>query len=131
MNLHRALFRLSLTLAVVAAGHAQAAKGELLEIVWSPDGGFSRDTRVGAGRFLDVCAKLPSGMAIRWQFEAGRPMDFNIHFHEGKEVRYPARLSAVAKAKDTFTTPVEQDYCWMWTNQSAADAEISLSLRKR
>ena len=131
MNLNRALFRLPLALALVAAGHAQAAKGELLEIAWSAGGSFAHETKVGPGRFLEVCGKLPSGVAIQWQFEARRPMDFNIHFHEGKDVRYPARQSAVAKAADTFTTPVEQDYCWLWSNKSSVEVTISMSLQRR
>ncbi|MCK6432776.1 MAG: hypothetical protein L6Q68_07065 [Aquabacterium sp.] len=131
MKLHRTLSNLPIVLALAAVGQAHAAKGELLEIAWSPDGSFARETQVGPGRFLEVCGKLPAGMAIQWQFDARRSMDFNIHFHEGKDVRYPARQSAVAKATDTFTTPVEQDYCWMWTNKSKAEAAISFSLRKK
>ena len=34
---------------------------------------------------------------MAWSFEAPAPLDFNIHYHEGKKVRFPAEKSQVTK----------------------------------
>ena len=67
---------------------------------------------------------------MRWDFEASTPVDFNVHYHEGKDVVFPAELSAVASAKGTLNTKIEQDYCWMWSNKSAAAATLTVNLRR-
>ena len=40
-------------------------------------------------------------------------MDFNVHYHEGKDVRFPAKRAQVSKADGTLDVSVDQDYCWM------------------
>lgn len=106
------------------------ARADVVDIQWSGDGRFTYQGAVAAGKFVEVCGKLPSGLNVRWDFEASTPVDFNVHYHEGKDVVFPSKLSAVASAKDTLNTKVEQDYCWMWTNKSAAPAMLTVNLRR-
>lgn len=93
MQHHRTAFpaALAMVVALFVAIPAHAAKGDLIDIVWSADGSFGREVRVGAAQFAEVCGRLPAGAAVDWRFEAGAPMDFNVHFHEGQTVRYSAR----------------------------------------
>ena len=105
-------------------------RAELVDIRWSGDGRFSHKGTVEAGKFVEVCGKLPAGLKVRWDFEASTPVEFNVHFHEGKEVVFPVKLSAVDTARDTLDTKVERDYCWMWSNKSAAPATLSVDLRR-
>lgn len=110
---------------------AQAAQGDLIEIAWSPEGTFEQSVHVEPKRFVEVCGKLPASAAVQWRFESRAALDFNIHFHEGKVVRYPARQNAIAKAAGTLHAPAEQDYCWMWTNKPGKEAAMSFGLRRR
>ena len=79
---------------------------------------------------VKACEKLPKGAKVAWSFEARSRLDFNIHFHEGKQVRFPAKKNQVAKDAGTLNTKVEQDYCWMWTNKGAAETTLNLKLTK-
>jgi hypothetical protein len=115
----------ALLAAVFCGAHA-----EIVDITWSDDGRFSYQGQLAAGKFVELCGKLPAGLAVRWDFEAGAPLDFNVHYHMGKEVVFPFKRSAVATAKDTLVTRVEQDYCWMWSNKSAAAATLAVNLRR-
>ena len=122
------LLTLSLLLGSVAF---DAAAAELLPLEWSAEGRFATELKVAAGKFVEACGKLPAKARVRWRFEAGAPMDFNIHFHEGKAVRFPARQEGVAEANGTLDAPSAQDYCWMWTNKSPAETTLKLELSRR
>jgi hypothetical protein len=106
------------------------AATELVPLEWSADSAFSKETTVPAGKFVEACGKLPAKAKVTWSFEAGGPTDFNIHYHEGKKVRFPAKKSAVAKASGTLDAKVEQDYCWMWTNKGNVDVSLQFQLRR-
>jgi hypothetical protein len=118
-------------LCALACPLSDALAAGLVPIEWPADGRFAKELTVPAGKFAEACGKLPAGARVDWSFEAGAPMDFNIHFHEGKEVRFPAKASAIAKSAGTLDAQVEQDYCWMWTNTSAAEATLKLRLERR
>jgi hypothetical protein len=120
---------LAFSLAAAAAFNASAAA--LVPLEWSADGRFGGEWTVPAGKFIEACGKLPAKAEVQWRFEAGAPMEFNIHFHEGKAVRFPARQSGVTKADGTLQAKTEQDYCWMWTNQSSGDATLKAELVRR
>lgn len=106
------------------------AHAELVEIVWSSDGTFTQQKRVAAGKFFEVCGKLAADVSVVWSFEASGPTDFNIHYHLGKEVLFPAKMPQVARGKDTLNVKDEQDYCWMWANKSAAPVTLRLQLQR-
>lgn len=110
------------------AGHAAGA--ELVDIRWASDGRFLHQASIAPGKFVELCGKLPAGLKVRWDFEADGPLDFNLHYHLGKQVVYPSRRSAVTQAGDTLHAQTEQDYCWMWTNQLAVPARLSVALQR-
>ncbi len=107
-----------------------AARADVIDIKWSADGSFAHQSTVAPGKFAEVCGKLPAGIGVRWDFEASAPMDFNIHYHAGKEVVFPSKLGAVAAASDTLQTSLAQDYCWMWSNKLAKPATLSVKLQR-
>lgn len=115
---------------VLASASFSAAAADLVLLEWSADGSFSKEMTVPAGKFVEACGKLPAKTKVAWSFEAGGPTDFNIHFHEGKKVRFPAKKNSVSKANGTLDAKVEQDYCWMWTNKGAAETTLNLKLTK-
>ena len=67
---------------------------------------------------------------MSWDFAAGAPLDFNLHYHAGKDVVFPSKLNAVTKASDILQTRIEQDYCWMWTNKAGKPATLSVTLQR-
>ncbi len=109
---------------------AHDASADLIEVVWTASGRFERSVNVAPGKFAEVCDKLPAGAQVRWDFEASGRMDFNVHYHVGKEVVFPSKLAAVSNAKGSLDAKIEQDYCWMWSNKSAAPATVTVKLQR-
>jgi hypothetical protein len=124
MNIH------TLTVAAAVLALCDSAAAQMVPVEWDAAGQFSKELAVPPGKFVEACEKLHKGIKVTWSFEAAAPLDFNVHYHEGKQVRFPAKKNQVAKDEGTLTTQLEQDYCWMWTNKGAADATLRLRLSK-
>ncbi len=120
--------RVALVLAFAAM--APSTLADIVDIAWNVDGRFERSVSVAPGKFLEVCGKLPAGLKIGWNFEASAPLDFNVHYHVGKEVVFPTKLTAVTTAKDTLATKIDQDYCWMWSNKSGTAVTMRVKLQR-
>jgi hypothetical protein len=76
-----------------------------------------------ATRIHESCVKLDKGETARYEWKSDTPLDFNIHYHEGKEVFYPVKRDGATKGKDTFKAKIAQEYCWMWTASRKAKLE--------
>ncbi|MBI5716329.1 MAG: hypothetical protein HZC37_01425 [Burkholderiales bacterium] len=127
--MHKAMYALAAAAAVALAAPAHAAS-HIVDIAWGPDGAFVHRANVDPGKFVEVCGRLDPGAAIRWGFEASAPVDFNIHYHVGKEVEFPAKQAQVSAGHDTLRVAVREDYCWMWSNKSSGRVQIDISLRR-
>jgi hypothetical protein len=57
-------------------------------------------------------------------------VDFNIHYHVGKEAVFPAKQAQVSSGRDTLSVTVGQDYCWMWTNKGSAPVSLTIDLAR-
>ena len=121
-----------LSLAAMAAWGAAtgAARAEVVDLAFDAAGRFAHQTPVAPGKFVEVCGKLARGQAVGWAFQAEGPLDFNIHYHEGKKVVMPDKREGSAAAQGQLKVPVDQDYCWMWTNKTTAPVKLTLSLRR-
>ncbi len=108
---------------------ASVAHAQVVDVAWDAQGRFAYEGRVEAGKFAEVCGKVRRGQAIVWRYTAGKPMDFNIHYHLGKTVVYPARQTAAA-ARGKLRITSDEDHCWMWTSKSEAPVALSLSLQR-
>lgn len=104
------------------------AAANIVDIAWTVDGRFTHKTQIAAGKFVEICGKVSAGEAVRWSFNADAPLDFNIHYHVGKDVIFPAKRAQVSGGQDVLTAPVAQDYCWMWTNKTALPAGLAVEL---
>lgn len=109
-------------------GSAQAGPS-IVDIRWDANGRFVHQAEVPADKFLEVCGALPLGQRINWRFQGSAPTNFNIHYHLGKETVYAVQLTGVREAAQALQVQVEQEYCWMWSNKTAAAATLSLELR--
>jgi hypothetical protein len=106
------------------------AQAELINIEWPAGGRFERSVNLAPGKFAEVCGTLDEGQTIHWSFEAQEALNFNIHYHLGKEVIYPARQNQVRQARGELPVEVKQDYCWMWVNKSPRTVRLTLALTR-
>jgi len=118
-----ALFVFSL----LAAGGAQA---EIAEIRWDAQGRATQSFNVAPGKFAELCGKLNKDQTVRWSFEGAAPLDFNIHYHVGQAVEYPAKAKGVAAQQGELKVALDQDYCWMWSNKGASAVGLSVQLQR-
>ena len=116
--------------AVACAGLGGFATAEVIEVKLAPDSVLEKQLRVPAGKFSELCAKLRRGRAVAWQFRADAPADFNIHYHVDKRVEYPEQLANVKDAGGRLLIDLDQTYCWMWTNRTAAPIAIEVTLKE-
>ena len=129
----RRIRTLAVQWALLASGvfWAQAAQASqhLVDLVWGADQRFARTATVAPGKFVEVCGPLRAGEAVSWTYTASAPLDFNIHYHVGKAVEYPAKLAHATQGEGTLKVPLEPDYCWMWTNKTASPAQVSVTFQ--
>ena len=104
-----------------------AANADIVDIEWA-DGTFTHKASIVPKKFLEVCGKQKKGDVVAWKFKGGAPTDFNIHYHLGKEVRYPENRKEVASAEGTLAVALDQDYCWMWSNRTGQVVDLDVSL---
>jgi hypothetical protein len=75
----------------------------------------SVSTTLESGRVHEECMRVEKGGKRSYHWKADGPVDFNIHRHEGSDVVYPVKRTAMRGDGGTFTADVAADYCWMWT----------------
>ena len=118
----------ALVAAMLCSG-AQAST-HIVDIVWSPEGRFKHQAQIAAGKFVEVCGKLAVGNSVRWSFTSAAPVDFNIHYHVGKESVFPTKRPQISGGRDTLNVSVAQDYCWMWTNKGSAPVGLTVEMAR-
>ena len=116
----------ALALAVTSGG----PRAELVDIAWDKAGRFETVVSVAPGKFAEVCGKLAQGQSVTWSYKADKPMDFNIHYHEGKRVVFPAKQDAAIDAQGKLDVKLRRGYCWMWTSTMDVPVQIELLLQR-
>jgi hypothetical protein len=109
---------------------AAAARAEVIELQWQDAGRFERSLTIAPGKFAEICGPLEAGQAVQWSFEADRALNFNVHHHVDKEVRFPAKKDNVKSLQGNLSVDSRQDYCWMWTNKTTAPTKLSVTLTR-
>ena len=104
-------------------------KAEVISFILEANSSFKTQANIQPGKFSEVCGKLKKGNLIRWQFDSSAPLEFNIHYHEGKNVIFPYKMSAIKSGEEELLISLDQDYCWMWTNKSKEEVKLEMSLR--
>lgn len=118
-------------LAIAFAAMAGAsARADVTDIAWSAEGRFEHRAELAPGGFAEVCGRLEKGSVVRWAFDAAGPTDFNIHYHQGKQVLFPVQRRGAAKGAATLKVKLDQDYCWMWTNRGTQPLALRLTLAR-
>ena len=97
---------------------------------WDAAGKFQREVTIPAGKFAELCALLEPGIDVDWSFSSEAPMDFNVHYHLGKDVRMPERSDQTRTARGVLVVTTREDYCWMWTNKTTTPATVKVQLNR-
>ena len=103
---------------------------EIIEVKWNADGKFEHTQSVASGKFVEICETLAKGSAVAWQFKASAPLNFNVHFHQGKDVVFPEKQDGVSELQRTLFAKSKEDYCWMWTNKGSVPSSLKLTLSR-
>jgi len=114
-------------LGLLALGTARA---DLVDIRWNDAGRFEYKAQIAPSKFAEVCGKLAKGQRVEWSFRAERPTQFNIHHHEGKQVVYPAKVDGASAAEGQLNPTLDQDFCWMWSNETDQPIALTLTLQR-
>ncbi len=125
--------KISLAFAFACGALCARASAEIVEISWqrSEQGDiFTRAAHIAPKKALEICGQINQGVAIHWHYSATAILDYNVHFHVGKEVTLLADLKKTKSANDTLQTPSVQDYCWMWTNPTSHPIALNVTLKK-
>lgn len=79
------------------------------------------------------CMELLSGQILEYSFEASKPLNFNVHYHEDHNVVYGITKDGVSGDKGTFRCEKKQYYCLMWTNPGSEPVGLvySYSIKKK
>ena len=88
--------------------------------------GYTKNPLVEAGKTYEACLQLSPGDKIYYDFTSSADLRFNIHYHEGKEVRYPVPVKLTSLEKAIFEAESKKRYCLMWRNPAKEDAELKL-----
>ncbi|RQO53450.1 hypothetical protein DBR47_23795 [Paucibacter sp. KBW04] len=120
----------TLALSFLLLGGAGAAQAELVEIRWNENAKFAHSSEIAPGKFLEVCGKLGPSAPVQWSFKAQQALNFNIHFHEGEKVGYPAKADGLLAAAGVLKPSAEQDFCWMWSNKSDKAVAVAVELAR-
>jgi hypothetical protein len=78
----------------------------------------------------EECLHLDVGDRLEFAFEATEPVDFNVHYHEGKTVVMPISRDKTRADAAVFAPSIAQDYCLMW-EAGAAGSLLDYRVRLR
>jgi hypothetical protein len=83
------------------------------------------------GIFED-CFEMNAGQILEYSFEAEKPVNFNIHYHEDDKMFFPVSEDSVVSKRGTFIAEKKQYYCFMLTNpyQRVISFDYQLSVKE-
>ena len=68
------------------------------------------------GKVHESCHKLDAGSKLSYTYQASSETLFNVHYHMGKEIKYPVAEQQALKDSGIVYIDTTQTYCLMWTN---------------
>ncbi|MCC3860950.1 hypothetical protein [Pseudemcibacter aquimaris] len=71
---------------------------------------------VKPGETYELCIDLNFAQKLEYGFISRRAMNFNIHFGEGDNVKFPVAEHLTREKNEIFTAMDDQKHCLTWTN---------------
>jgi hypothetical protein len=78
--------------------------------------------------FQEMCFEMAALDEVQYAFEAARPVEFDIHYHEGFAIHYAVRLSGTTASADKFVAEVGRSYCLKWANESLQRTSLTYQI---
>jgi hypothetical protein len=98
---------------------------------WMSSGKLKKSELLNTNSFHEECATLSPDQYLDYSFEATKPVHFNIHYHEGEDVRYPVSEENISTLKAAFVPESKQNYCLMWSNKQPEPVQLKYELHLR
>jgi hypothetical protein len=89
-----------------------------------------RGASIAAYAIHEDCLQLRAGERLDYEFTTNNPVDFNIHYHEGRTVLMPIVHDKSEHASGVYVPAIPQDYCLMW-EAGAAGALLDYRINLR
>ena len=84
---------------------------------------------ISPGKNHEECIHLKKDVEIAYRFKASQAVPFNIHYHVGKgsdaKVEYAVRMDKIDATESVLLAPIDQHYCWMWSNRALDSITVS------
>ena len=100
----------------------------LIAPVLANEGAGPYTFKLSGKAFDERCLQLAAGESIRYRFRASAPVDFNIHYHRGKDVFFPVQQSGVKELSGSFKAESAEGYCLMWEHKGSGLASVEGTL---
>ena len=76
----------------------------------------------------EVCLDLRATDQVRYAFDAGSPVDFDVHFHGDGPETYLIQEGHVYDGDGVFLPEGPQRYCFVWKNTSPTAISLTYKL---
>ncbi len=83
------------------------------------------EKNIPPGKVHEECMELGAPRKLNYSFKSKSPLNFNIHYHAGKDVFYPVKRDEVAGIREEFRPTSKQEYCLMWSNSEKVPVHLS------
>jgi hypothetical protein len=100
------------------------------EIRWDAANSFAHSATVAPGKVAEVCGLIEPRFPVQWSFKSDTPLEFNIHRHADKDVIYATKSHLTRELSGTHPSMSAHEWCWMWTNESANTANMTVTLKR-
>lgn len=93
------------------------------------DGANKIEKSIPPGKVHEECMELGAPKNLSYSFNAKGSLNFNIHYHAGKDVFYPLKRDKVSAFQDEFRPTSKQEYCLMWSNPEKVPVLLSYTYK--
>lgn len=86
--------------------------------------------QIAPGKAAEECQSLDPGDRVEWRFDSSARVDFNLHFHRGREVVTPVDNPRTQHESGVFIATLGEEYCLMWNNAGGVPAFVNGEIRR-
>ncbi len=85
----------------------------------------SDELSLGPLEFREYCLEMEALDEIRYDYQSDRPVEFNIHYHEGNSIYLPVQLEGGTAHAGIFVAESDQAICLMWENRGLTRSTLT------
>ncbi|MEM7195235.1 MAG: hypothetical protein AAF402_09810 [Pseudomonadota bacterium] len=69
------------------------------------------------GAVYEICLPIEKSKEIAFSFSSTHIVEFNVHYHQGTEIRFPIEKTATKSKTESVPIEIAIDHCLTWKNQ--------------